>query len=258
MSATADTPPEGPDLEGLAAEYALGTLDAFERAGVSARLDVDPALAQAVARWETTLAPLGDAVADVAPPADLWPKIERRIAAIGPSGRPALHVVKETVATPEEPASGAWRVMAIAASIAAIALGGLLLRDRLAPPPPAAPEPLVAALSADGKGPAFLLTVDVARRELTIRRIAADVPADRSHELWLVSDKVSGGKPVSLGLVGGAPATAALEKYEPAAFEGATYAISLEPRGGSRTGQPSGPVVFSGKLEQLPVKPGGR
>lgn len=257
MSVTDHTPPEGPDLEGTAAEYVLGTLDAVERAEVASRLDLDPPLAQAVERWETVLAPLGDGVAEIAPPPGLWPRIERRIAAMGSSGRPALHVVKESVATPEEPSSGAWRVMAIAASLAAIALGGLLLRDRLAPPT-AAPEPLVAALSADGKGPAFLVMVDVAKRELVIRRVAAEVPADRSHELWLVSDKVSGGKPVSLGLVGGAPATAALDKYEPAAFEGATYAISLEPRGGSKIGQPSGPVVFSGKLEQLPAKAGNR
>jgi anti-sigma-K factor RskA len=251
MSATDDRDegPEGPDREGVAAEYALGTLSAVERAQVASRLDLDPELAEAVARWEATLAPLSFVVPEVEPPAGLWPAIERRVAAIAGGGRPALHVVKESVATPEEEPSGAWRIWAIAATIAAVALGGLFVRermvDRLVPG-----GPLVAALSADGKGPAFLISVDVARRELTIRRIGAETPSDRSHELWLVSDKV--GKPVSLGLVGGQSSTAALAQYDPATFEGATYAITLEPRGGSKTGQPTGPVMWSGKLEALP------
>lgn len=253
MSVTDDRAdaPEDFGREGLAAEYALGTLDALERAGVAQRLDVDPELAAAVHRWEARLAPLGLGVAEVAPPAGLWTAIERRIENLGVGGRPELHVVRESVATPEEAPAGGWRLWAIAATIAAVALGGLFVRERLdvAPPPQ---EPLVAVLSADGKAPAFLVSVDIARRELTIRRVGADVAPDKSHELWLVSDKVSGGKPVSLGIVGGAPSRAALASYDPAAFENATYAVSLEPRGGSKTGQPTGPVVFSGKLESLP------
>lgn len=249
MSVTDDTGAEGPDREGVAAEYALGTLSAVERAEVASRLDLDPELAEAVARWEITLAPLAFAVPSVEPPASLWPAIERRVAAIGSGGRPALHVVKESVATPEEEPSGAWRIWAIAATIAAVALGGLFVRERTMERPVAG-EPLVASLSADGKGPAFLISVDVAKRELVIRRVGAETPADQSHELWLVSDKV--GKPVSLGLVGGQASSAALAKFDPATFEAATYAISLEPRGGSKTGQPTGPVVFSGKLETLP------
>lgn len=247
--------PEGPDREGLAAEYVLGTLDAFERAGVSSRLDVDPELAAAVARWEAALAPLGLAGSGVAPPDHVWAAIERRLGMLAPIGRPSLHAVKESVATPEEEAPDGWRIFALAASLAALVLGGVVLRQQFFPA--AVPEePLVAALSADGKAPAFLVSVDVAKRELTIRRIGADAPADKSHELWLVSDKVDGGKPASLGLVGGTASAAALARYEPAAFEGATYAVSLEPRGGSKTGAPTGPVVFSGKLEALPkVRP---
>ncbi|RXF75369.1 anti-sigma factor [Hansschlegelia zhihuaiae] len=257
MSATDDTGEglEGPDREGVAAEYALGTLSAVERAEVASRLDLDPELAEAVARWEARLAPLAFAVSEVEPPAGLWPAIERRVAAIAGGGRPALHVVKESVATPEEEPSGAWRIWAIAATIAAVALGGLFVRERMMERSIPG-EPLVAALSADGKGPAYLISVDVAKRELTIRRVGAETPADRSHELWLVSDKV--GKPVSLGLVGGQASRAALAQYDPATFEAATYAVSLEPRGGSKTGAPTGPVLWSGKLEPLPKTPSAR
>jgi anti-sigma-K factor RskA len=249
MSVTDDSGGEGPDLEGVAAEYALGTLSAAERAEVASRLDIDADLAEAVARWEIVLAPLAYAAPAVEPPPGLWPAIERRVSAIGSAGRPALHVVKESVATPEEERSGLWRIWAIAATIASVALGGLFVRERLMERPLPG-EPLVAALSADGEGPAFLISVDVAKRELVIRRVGADVPVDRSHELWLVSDAV--GKPVSLGLVGGEASSTALARFDPATFENATYAISLEPRGGSATGQPTGPVVFSGKLQSLP------
>ena len=235
----------------------LGTLDAFERAAVAARLDVDPELAAAVARWETTLAPLGLAAPEVQPPARLWPAIEKRVALIASIGRPALHVVKESVATPEEEPPGGWRMFALAASLAAVVLGGLLVRDRLTPPPAAPMEPLVAALSADGKAPAFLISVDVAKRELTIRRVAADVPADKSART-LARLRQGRGRQARLAWPRRRRASSsALAKYEPVAFEGATYAISLEPRGGSKTGAPSGPVVFSGKLEALP-KPGAR
>lgn len=241
--------PEDPEIEELAAEYALGTLDALERAAVSARLDVDPALGEAVSRWETRLAPLALGVADAPPPAGVWSAIERRLDAAGAGGRPTLHVVREAVSTPEEAPPGGWRLFAIAATLAAVALGGLFVRERLVGRE-APMEPLVAILSADGKAPAFMVSVDVARRELTVRRVGAEGSPDHSHELWLVSDKV--GKPVSLGLVGREPSTAALARYDAPTFEGATYAISLEPRGGSKTGQPTGPVVFSGKLEPLP------
>lgn len=241
--------PEGFDREGLAAEYALGTLDAVERADVASRLDLDPELAAAVSRWELKLAPLSLGVPEVAPPASIWAGVDRRLDAVWAGGRPALHVVRESVATPEEAPPGGWRVFAIAASLAAIAFGGLFVRERLVERPVPA-EPLVAVLSADGKAPAFLVSVDVAKRELTVRRVGADGSPDHSHELWLVSDKV--GKPVSLGLVGRESSVAELMKYDAATFQGATYAISLEPRGGSKTGQPTGPVVFSGKLETLP------
>ncbi|MET0314364.1 MAG: anti-sigma factor [Hansschlegelia sp.] len=235
-----------PDREGLAAEYALGTLDAVERAPVAARLDVDPDLAEAVERWELRLAPLTLLVPSVAPPAGLWPAIERRLNGLARFARPAPRPsAAPTVLRP----SGGWRSFALAASLAALVLGGLLARE-LVTATRQPTEPLVAMLSSDGKEPGFLVSVDVAKRELTIRRVGAAQAPNHSHELWLVSDKV--GKPVSLGVVGPTSSAVRLASYDPNTFEGATYAISVEPEGGSKTGQPTGPVVFSGKLVELP------
>ena len=39
-----------------------------------------------------------------------------------------------------------------------------------------------------------------------------------------------------------------LAAYKPDVIKDATFAVSLEPEGGSPTGAPTGPVVFAGKL----------
>ena len=75
------------------------------------------------------------------------------------------------------------------------------------------------------------------------------MPADpaHAHELWVIP---ADGKPRSLGTMKSAKqmhmrladALAVLLQ------QGATIAISVEPPGGSPTGQPTGPVVASGAL----------
>ncbi len=44
----------------------------------------------------------------------------------------------------------------------------------------------------------------------------------------------------------------ALAGYDADMIGGATYAVSLEPEGGSPTGTPTGPVLYSGKLVEMP------
>lgn len=118
----------------------------------------------------------------------------------------------------------------------------------------AQPGRFVAVLQRDSASPAFILTVDVEARTMTVRRVAAETQADKSYELWLVA---GGAAPRSLGLVGSSEFTPArLASYEPSTISDATYAISLEPTGGSPTGQPTGPVLWTGKLvEAVPPSP---
>ena len=70
---------EHDDIDDLAAEYVLGTLDAAERASVAARRQREAALDAAIAAWERRLAPLNAAVAEVAPPIGTFAKIESRL-----------------------------------------------------------------------------------------------------------------------------------------------------------------------------------
>jgi len=112
------------------------------------------------------------------------------------------------------------------------------------------PAEFVAVLQKDAASPAFLLTFDLEKRMLTVRSVGAERQAGKSYELWLVSDKYPG--PRSLGLIGATPYTVrpAEPEYDPVVINRATYAVSLEPEGGSPTGSPTGPVLYSGRLLQ--------
>lgn len=114
----------------------------------------------------------------------------------------------------------------------------------------------VAVMQNSATAPAFIVTVDVAQRNLTVRRVAAETQAGHSYELWLVSNRFQ--EPRSLGVIGASEFThpATLSAYDPETISDATFAVSLEPEGGSPTGQPTGPVLFSGKLvEAVPPAP---
>ena len=116
--------------------------------------------------------------------------------------------------------------------------------------PSARPSEFVAVFQKDDASPAFLLTFDLDKRSLTVRRVGAEQQAGKSYELWLVSDKYAG--PRSLGVIGAAPYTVkqAAAEYDPVVINRATFAISLEPEGGSPTGSPTGPVLYHGRLVQ--------
>ena len=68
-----------PEDESLAAEYALGVLDAGERAVVSARRMREPQLDAAILAWEGRLAPLLELV----PVSWEGPGVDRRVATSG-------------------------------------------------------------------------------------------------------------------------------------------------------------------------------
>ena len=221
-----------PDLqERLAAEYALGTLRGAARERFKRWLKKDGALARAVSEWEARLAPMAAGVAPVAPPARVWRAISRELDA-----RAAAR------ATPQ----GLWRALALMASGA---LAAVLVMVVVAPEwlKPSAPASYVALLS-DPRTQRPVLYVSVPRRgsELRVRTLdpAIRVP-DASLELWALP---RGGKPKSLGLV---PAQSEGTMRLPALADASlgnvpVLAVSLEPKGGSPTGLPTGPVLYSG------------
>ena len=67
------------DLDILAAEYVLGTLDTETRAEVRARMLDDPALCQSIEAWEERLSDLSAEEAPLEPPSGLWDRITAAI-----------------------------------------------------------------------------------------------------------------------------------------------------------------------------------
>ena len=132
-----------------------------------------------------------------------------------------------------------WRVATFIAGMAAAAHFAVTVGDRMLPS--ANPHEFVAALTANGAAPAFLATVNLDAQTLVIRRLTDAAPPERSYQLWAVP---SSGVPMSLGVIEQARSTVDL-KLEPAKL---TLAVSLEPKGGSKTGAPTGPIVFTGTL----------
>lgn len=236
------------DREILAAEYALGTLDAAERAQAERLIASEPAFAARVRYWEGRLSPLADAIEGVEPPASVWPGI---LAAL-----PGLSVMSGTPSGSAEIVDltrklKRWRTATyVAGALAASLLLFIGVREAMLPKPDSGRY--VAVLQADKVSPGFLLSVDLKTKEFTVRRVGADQQADRSYELWLVHDKFP--QPRSLGVIGDHEFTRAqLSAYDRQIINEATYAVSIEPPGGSPTGVATGPIVYVGKLiEALP------
>ncbi len=229
----------GDDIDGLAAEYVLGTLDLAERSAVAARREREPALDAAIVDWEQRLAPLVHAVSPITPPPDILSKIEARLQSRAENGNGAAVLrLKRRVS--------AWRAAAMLSSALAASLAIFIGVREFGREP--TPGNLVAVLQKDAASPAFLVTVNVEDRVMTVRPVAAHAEPGKSYELWIVHDSL--GAPKSLGLIDGpgVKVKPQLAAYRPDVIENATFAVSLEPEGGSTTGAPTGPVVYAGRL----------
>ena len=214
----------------LAAEVALGLADNFTAA---ARRAADTAFADRVTWWEQRLAgltiPLG-----TEPSAELWARISARL----PQNDNAARVTTSDALI--------WKVISGAlAAVSALALFMLAQRPQIElPPQPSAPQ--VASLAGD-KGSALAISYDSTARRLTVAPVQLD-PGKGDAELWVIP--VGSTEAVSLGVVDAhKPSSHQLDPVKARLVAaGATFAISLEPTGGSPTGHATGPIVASGKL----------
>lgn len=274
------------DHVALAAEYALGTLDADERAQVETMMSVDKDFMAMVEAWQYRLGVLNQMVGSVEPRPEVWDKIKTAVR-VSEAQPPLVHPDPLTPATagpavePDQPVDASsvirlsaqarrWRNLATAATAIAAALVAMiavgvykpdLLPDGLRPKPrtqvvevktPSAPAPpsaqYVAVLQKEGGSPAFILTVDGVTKNFTVRKVDATTEPGKSFELWLISDKLP--RPRSLGVIGGDDFTArpVLASYDTDIVNNATYAVTVEQAGGSPDGNPHSAPVFTGKL----------
>jgi len=281
------------DRDGFAAEYALGTLNAEERAQADALVLVDQDFAAKVREWERRLGELNVLVAPVEPSARVWDRIKAGLADAGQSG--ALHlpeVLKPLQAEDRGPSADVvdltqrmrrWRGLTVITGTLAACFVGIVLareyRPDVLPPdwrpkqqvvervvekpvevvkevvrevPSAQAAQFVAVFQKDEQSPAFVMSIDIEKRMVMVRQVAAERLPDKSYQLWIATQP--GAAPQSLGMIerDDFTAKAMLTGYDPAVINNATFGISLEPLGGSPTGQPTGPVIHAKLLQVTP------
>ena len=232
MSEPSDHPGFSAD-ELLAAEYALGVLAGAERAQAAQRSAREPVFARLVETWEEKLSPWAAEIADAVPSPALWD----RIAADLPAAPAAKLSLWQSLMF--------WRGLTFGTgALAAACIGALIYLGNTTQQPP-----MIASIEGGGHLH-FLATVDTSRGSVAIVPAAFAADATRVPELWLIP---ADGKPRPLGLLRAdrAVTIAIPANLLPHATRNAVLAVSLEPQGGSPTGQPTGPVIASGKLTLL-------
>ncbi len=219
----------------LAAEYVLGNLRGAARLRFVTLMRRRPVLHDKVARWEERLFPLMLHAPRVQAPERLWRAIRSRISARGPA--PASGLVR------------GWRRVGLAG--VALALAGLLYLDFRTPLPMLpSPATMIAVLNGPRAQPALLVSWTADRpapQRLRIRVLAhPDMASGTSWQAWIVT--ADSATPIQAGLIGG-------EETQVLALSGAAadalpravaIGVTVEPKGGSTTGRPSGPFLLEG------------
>ncbi len=220
--------------EVLAGEYVLGVLSFKDRRVVEERMRRDRQFAAIVSRWETNLSAFNDDYDVVSPGQETFKQIEARL-----FGEP------EAVSVPSR---GLWSSIVFWRCLALVSLlitAGALTIATVAVTPPQTPAPLVAELTAANSQVNLLASYERQSGRVRIVPVAIGKPQEKSLELWLVP---ATGSPRSLGVF---PPDQTGELVIPVDMrgnigEGTSLAVSLEPFGGSPTGQATGPIVASG------------
>ncbi|MCA0013800.1 anti-sigma factor [Mesorhizobium sp. B292B1B] len=232
MTLADDDGPErgGDDL--FAAEYVLGVLTAEERQIASRRIDGDAAFARLVDAWEAHFSPLAVAYPGTEPPIRVKEAIDRRLFA-------------------SQPRTGLWSSLAFWRGLAAAAIAALAIYIALPfiNPPLQQPQ-LVASLAAEGSDVRYLVVYDAAHHEVGLSHVSGERASGKDFELWVIAGKNA---PVSMGVIpaGKAAHVTVSPAVQQKLAQGAVLAVSLEPSGGSPTGQPTGPVVAAGDLKGI-------
>ncbi len=230
-----------PLLDRLAAEYVLGTLTGPARRRFERLLHELPEAQSGVDWWSARLDTLGTSLPAVTPPARVWHGIQRRLGMTATT-LPGWHRL------------WLWQGAAALGGLATVVLAVYI--GLLAPPvdrlPEQAPPGYVAVINDEATRAAWLLSFDVAAQKLRVQALAGQTLAsEKSFELWLLPGQNRA--PQSLGLLpANGSAILVATGLDPAVLEQADgVAVSLEPRGGSTTGAPTGPILYQGAIRKI-------
>lgn len=224
--------------EVLAGEYVLGVLGADARLKVEARIRRDRQFAAIVHRWEENLSEFSDEYGVELPPPEAFSAIESRLFGEVPRGnRSGLGSLWNSLAV--------WRLLTLASVLAAVTLATTEFRAWNTPAPG---RLLIAEMAGKDQAVSLVARYDDQSGRLRVTPVATGDAQTKSLELWLIE----GTDPArSLGIL---PQTGEGELIVPADMrgylkQGVVLAVSLEPFGGSPTGQATGPIVALGPAQ---------
>lgn len=250
----------GSEHDFLIAEYTLGLLDPHENAGVNQLLSEDSQAVATALKWEALFLSLTDELEPVSPPPHLLQRIQ---ATLGHE----ITLIKRPKKWPRAlkkiwslTLGGVWfwRLVSVVLAFTTVTYA-LKPNHALIKPNPAvinAPPPThVAILQAPGQTstPGWIFTLNDKHDLVMDPKVHIDVPANSAVELWTHNPQDR--TPRSLGIV---PANQPV--VIPAAKLGDItsdqfFEMTLEQTGGSPTGNPSGPILFLGRMVVLQTKP---
>ncbi|MCE4062347.1 anti-sigma factor [Pandoraea sputorum] len=242
--------PAYPDDDLRCAEYVLGVMEADERLALERETLANPALQAQLAFWQGRLTPLIEDLPHEAPPDWVWQRVEQAIRSKQPSA--TSRAAPNTTTAGLWDSLPLWRWLGIGASVAALVLLAVVFKFAL---PGGTPTQSVSldyrvATIARQDGVAHWTATLASQQDqlLIVPATRPTIAGNKVTELWLVQGDA---KPVPLGVFDPAqPVTIPLSRTTATALRGAAavLAVSLEPPGGSPTGQPTGPVIATGAL----------
>ena len=219
--------PTGDEL--LAAEYVLGVHTTEERSELARRIDGDVDFARLVNEWENHLSPFNAEFESIVPAARVKAAIDARL-----------------FAEQKAKSDGLWNSLTLwrSLTLGALALSMAVIGPNLLSPSDTL-DPLVASLQADTGEIRFMAFYEPGTEEIRISKISSDKASDRDYELWLIE---ADGKPQSLGVIPNLESVrlSVSNDFMAKINAGDTFAVSVEPLGGSPTGEVTGPVIAAG------------
>lgn len=228
-------------VEALAAQYVLGVLQGPARKRFEREMMRHWRIRQEVWFWERQLQPLAERGPAITPPPQVWSQLTQRL---WPStARTAPPVWRHWL----------WQGWSLSATAATALLATVLWwQSTLSPTATIPQEQWLAIVQSPQAEPLWVVDADARATQVRLKSIAAPaVDAQKDFELWLLPRQ---GAPQSIGILptGQVEVTLRLSTAQFAALlQNQSLAISIEPKGGSPTGLPTGPVVYQTKLLKI-------
>lgn len=221
----------------LAAEYVLGSLRGRARQRFEKLLLSEPGLHDAVTYWQLRLNPLAETLKPVQPPARVWRGIQRRIQDHNSVQPGWFAKLRNSLVF--------WQGFSLA-SVVFILLSTLILPGKI---PSIEDSPRYVAVLTDGQArPSLVASMSDNGRALKIDMLGPDTTGpDRIMQVWCVPK--GGGKPMPIGMLSSEQGRFELSLDQLDALHDAQeIAITFEPVNEAPKEQPSGEIMYRGKI----------